>query len=309
MIVVFGSLNINMTMPVDNFPNPGETIQCYKDYKSLPGGKGSNQAVAAARANAKVALVGKVGDDSFGRRSTKNLKNHGIWASGIGISDHPTGCSMVVVNNEGKNIVVTAPGANLDSTADQVPDEILTSKNILLAQLETDPTETFEVLAKAKRNGAITILNPSPAENLPKASLKNIDFLIVNEVEAIQLAENFKLENKDPNFLAKAISKMGDLFCIITLEDKGAIAAKGDVLYMIPTLKVEPIDTTGAGDCFCGVFAACLQEGFDWLKAMHYASAGAALSCLGLGAQKSMPLMEDIEEKLDSLNPPNKIDS
>src|SRR5262245_15829016 len=117
MIIVFGSLNIDLVMPVGHFPKPGETVLCSTDYLSRPGGKGSNQAVAAARAGAKVAFVGKVGDDAFGRRCVNNLKNYSIWASGIGISERPTGCATIAVDMQGKNFIMVAPGANLDAAS------------------------------------------------------------------------------------------------------------------------------------------------------------------------------------------------
>jgi len=295
-------------MPVHDFPKPGETVLCDKEYISRPGGKGANQAIGAAKMGVRTAIVGQVGDDSFGRRSVKNLKAQGIWSSGVGISDRPTGCSTIAVNHNGDNFVITAPGANLDTSEDQVPNEILSDKNILLVQLEIRPEETFAVLKRAKANGATTIINPSPARNIMKENLKNIDYLIVNEIESLQLAKNFKIENTEPMNLAKAIAELGNLTCIITLEERGAVAAKKDVIYTIPTLKVDVVDSTGAGDCFCGIFAARLHSGDDWLKALHYASIGASLSCLGLGAQRSMPNLEDIEARLSVLEPPQKVD-
>src|ERR1700722_1874008 len=159
MIIVFGSLDIDMIMPVGHFPKPGETVLCTADYLSHPGGKGANQAVAAARGGAKVAVVGKVGDDSFGRRCVNNLKNQSIWASGIGISDNrPTGCATIAVDSSGSNISIVAPGANLEATSDQVPDEVFTNRNMILAQLEVPQKETFSVLARARKGGAITVL-------------------------------------------------------------------------------------------------------------------------------------------------------
>lgn len=305
MIIVFGSFNIDMVMPVGHFPKPGETVLCTADYLSHPGGKGSNQAVAAARGGAKVAVVGKIGDDSFGRRCVNNLKNQSIWASGIGTSEHrPTGCATIAVDSNGANISIVAPGANLEATSDQVPDEVLTSRNIVLAQLEVPSQETFSVLARARAHGATTILNASPAGNMTHAGLKNIDYLIVNEVEAHQLAQNLGVKDTDPRLIAKALAQMGKLTCIITLESKGSVAVRGDDTYVVGTLKIEPVDTTGAGDTFCGIFAACLQAGYDWLKAMHYAGVGAALSCLGLGAQEGMPFLEDIEPHIGKVPPP-----
>lgn len=304
MIIVFGSLDIDMIMPVGHFPKPGETVLCAADYVSHPGGKGANQAVAAARGGAKVAVVGKVGDDSFGRRCINNLKNQSIWASGIGISERPTGCATIAVDSSGTNLSIVAPGANLETTSDQVPDEVCIPKNIVLAQLAVPPKETFSVLARARAGGAVTILNASPAGKMTREGLRNIDYLIVNEVEAHQLAHNLGITETDPRLIAKAIARMGKLACIITLESKGSVAVKGDDTYVVGTLQVDAVDTTGAGDTFCGIFAACLQAGYDWLKAMHYAGVGAALSCLALGAQESMPFLEDIQPHISKVPPP-----
>ena len=307
MIVVFGSLNIDMMMPVARFPKPGETVLCTTDYLSRPGGKGSNQAVAAARAGAKVAVVGKVGADSFGRRCVNNLKQQSILTAGIGISDRPTGCATIAVDMQGTNFIIVASGANLEVTSDQVPDEILTARNIILAQMEVMPEEIFSVLSRAHARKVITILNAAPVGNLPMEVLENIDYLIVNEIEAVQLAQNFGIQGNDPQLLAGAIAQKGDLRCIITLEDKGSIIAGGSELYALAALPVEAVDTTGAGDAFCGIFAACLQMDMDWLRALHYSSVGAGLSCQGLGAQDGIPFMEDIEAKLDNIPPPEKI--
>lgn len=305
MIIVFGSLDIDLVMPVGHFPQPGETVLCTTDYLSRPGGKGSNQAVAAARAGAKVAFVGKVGDDAFGRRSVSNLKNNSIWAAGIGISERPTGCATIVVNPQGANFVTVAPGANLDATADQVPDEVLTPKNIVLGQLEVTPEETQTVFARAHKRGVTTILNASPARQaLPEAALADIDYLIVNEIEAQQLAQGMGIDEKDPARLAAAVAQRGDLVCIVTLEDKGAVAASKDAIYTMGALAVDVVDTTGAGDAFCGIFAACLQSGMSWQDSMHRAGVGASLSCLGLGAQSGIPTLDDIDLHLPSVPAP-----
>lgn len=307
MIIVFGSLNVDIVMPVGHLPQPGETVLCSADYLSRAGGKGSNQAVAAARAGAKVAFVGKVGDDSFGRRSINNLKSHGIWAAGIGVSERPTGCATIAVDAQGANIVMVAPGANLDATGDQVPDEVLGEKNILLAQMEVTPAETLSVLARAQNLGATTVLNASPVAHLAEEDLMHIDYLIVNEIEALQLAQGFGSSETDPEKIAAMVSQKGNLTCIVTLESKGSVAAREGGIYAMAALPVDAVDTTGAGDTFCGVFAACLQKNLGWLEALHRASIGASLSCLAMGAQTQTPTMDDIEAQIENLPPPQKI--
>jgi ribokinase len=307
MIIVFGSLNIDIVMPVGHFPQPGETVLCNTDYLSRPGGKGSNQAVAAARAGAKVAFVGKVGDDSFGRRCINNLKNQSVWAAGIGVSERPTGCATIAVDVQGANFVIVAPGANADATADQVPDEILTEKNIILAQMEVPAGETLTVLSRAHANGTTTILNAAPATHIPAEALPSIDYLIVNEIEAQQLAQGLGSTESDPQKLAQVIAGQGNLTCIITLEARGSIAARDGEIYEVGALSVDAVDTTGAGDAFCGIFAACLQKGHEWMDAWHRASIGASMACLGLGAQSGTPSLEDIAAQMDNVPPPHKI--
>jgi ribokinase len=307
MIIVFGSLNIDLVMPVGHFPKPGETVLCSTDYLSRPGGKGSNQAVAAARADGKVAFVGKVGDDAFGRRSVNNLKNYSIWAAGIGMSERPTGCATIAVDMKGANFVMVAPGANLDATSDQVPDDVFSAKNIILGQLEVPAIETISVLARAHKKGATTILNASPAGKVPREALPFIDYLIVNEIEAQELAASLSLATTDPTAMAKDIAGLGAGTVIITMEDKGSVAAKAGEVYRVDALPVDPVDTTGAGDAFCGIFAACLQQGKTWLESLHRASVGASLSCLGLGAQGSTPSMDDINAQLSNVATPKKV--
>lgn len=309
MIVVFGSINIDMVMPVDHFPKPGETVLCSADYLSRAGGKGANQAVAAARAGGKVAMVGKVGDDSFGRRATNNLKTQSILTAGIGMSERPTGCSTIAVDRAGANMVMTAPGANMDIASDQVPDELFTPRNVVLTQLEARTADTFDVLRRAAARGTPTILNASPVHDLPREVLAHVSYLIVNEIEAQQLAVDLGVNETAADVLALKFAALGGtpdkpMTCIVTLESRGCVAAQNGALWTLSALAVEAVDTTGAGDAFCGIFAACLQAGRDWLAALQRASVGASLSCLGLGAQAGMPFMEDIEANLNRVPPP-----
>jgi ribokinase len=249
-------------------------------------------------------MVGKVGDDAFGRRSVNNLKSQGVWTAGIGISERPTGCATIAVNMKGDNYIMVAPGANLDATSDQAPDDVFTDKNFILAQLEVPHAQAFDVLARAHAQGATTILNASPAGALPNDVLQTLDFLILNEIEAQQLAESLDLDAADTLKLAKDVAAMGNLTCIITLEAKGVVAAGPHHAYRVGALPVEVVDTTGAGDAFCGIFAASLQKGHPWTSALHRASVGAGLACLGLGAQAGLPDADDIDAHLAQLAPP-----
>lgn len=311
MIVIFGALNIDVMMHVENFPVGGETVVCSNDYITRTGGKGSNQAVAAARSDAKVAVVGKLGDDSFGRRSQRNLKKHGVLTVGLGISERPTGCSTIIVDGNGHNLVMTAPGANLETSSDQVPDEILTEANILLSTLELDKDQTKDVLYRAKDKGCTAILNASPINEVDTEIFSNVDYLIANEGEPQKIARLLNLEERrNATMIVKELSDKFGFSAIITLEERGSVACRDGVLYKVPALNIdEVIDSTGAGDAFCGIFAACLQKNMSWIDSMHYASAGAGISCLGFGAQKSIPTFEDIEERLSEVQPPQTMTS
>ena len=296
-----------MIMPLPHFPSVGETLKS-EHYITRSGGKGSNQAMAAVRAGAKTAIVGKVGDDAFGRRSINNLRSQSVLTTGIGISDKPTGCASIWIDGNGKNMVVVSSGANLDATEDQIPDEILLENNTILVQMEIPHEETFMLLKRAAENGSRTILNASPVTSaIPDDILLLLDFLIINDLEAIQLAKKHKFKTNTIETITREFAKRGQLTCIVTLGDKGVLAVTPNVEYMLPPLDIEVVDSTGAGDCFCGVFAASLEKGHSFEAALKRATIAAGLSCEGLGAQANMPFEEDIEAKLDSLSSPTKI--
>lgn len=308
MIIVFGALNVDIVMPVKDFPKPGETIAS-EDYISRSGGKGSNQAMAAVRAGAKTAMVGKVGDDAFGRRCLNNLKSQSVLGTGIGISERPTGCASIWVDHAGENMVVVSAGANLDASAEQIPDEILTERNMVLTQLEVPHDETYELIRRAGEKGCRTVLNASPVtEAIPTDVLEILDVLIVNDVEAKQLAHHHNLDAKTLEDIARELVRRGDnLTCIVTMGGKGALAVTPEEEWVIPSLKIDVVDTTGAGDCFCGVFAAGLENGDSLPESLKRASVAAGLSCRVLGAQAGMPFEDEIIAHLGDLPAPQKL--
>jgi len=308
LIIVFGALNVDIVMPVKAFPKPGETTVS-EDYISRSGGKGSNQAMAAVRAGVKTAMVGKVGDDAFGRRSLNNLKSQSVLGTGIAISERPTGCATIWVDQAGENMVVVSAGANLDASAQQIPDEILTERNTILTQLEVPHEETYDLLRRAGENGCRTVLNASPmTERIPVDVLKILDVLIVNDVEAKQLAHYHKLTAKTLEGIARELVQQGDnLTCIVTMGAKGALAVTPEEEWVVPSIKIDVVDTTGAGDCFCGVFAAALEDGHNLSLSLQRASVAAGLSCRVLGAQAGMPFDEEITAHLGDLSAPRKL--
>jgi len=307
LIIVFGALNVDVVMPVRSFPKTGETMMS-EDYIMRSGGKGSNQAMAAVRAGAKTAMVGKVGDDAFGRRSLNNLKSQSVLGTGIAISERPTGCATIWVDHDGQNKVVVSAGANLDAASEQIPDEILTEKNTLLTQLEVPEEETFMLLRRAAEGGCRTILNAAPAVTIvPDDILHMLDVLIMNDVEAKQLAAHHKLQGRTLEAIAREFSRRGQLNCIITMGGKGALAVTPEAEWVVPALNVEVVDTTGAGDCFCGVFAAAQEQEYSLPESLKRAAVAAGLSCRAMGAQAGMPFDDEIEEHLPKLADPQKI--
>lgn len=303
MIIVFGSINMDIHMRVKDFPVPGETILS-PSYDMSPGGKGANQALAASRGGAKTAIVGKIGDDGMGTRILNNLRRHEVLTTGVATSDSlPTGMAFVTTNMHGENNIIVASGANGEVSATQVPDEILTPGNIVLLQMEVPLGENFSLMERAKQHGATIMLNLAPAFHLPQKVLTLVDYLIVNEIEARSMAREISLpDDMDLLLLAKALSQTGRLNCIITLGAEGALAVTQDGAVMrVPSLKLEEVvDTTGAGDCFCGTLAAALHAKMTLENALRRASVAASLSCTKKGAQDSYPYSADVEDVLKS---------
>jgi ribokinase len=306
MIIVFGSLNMDMSIGLPHLPEPGETILS-TEYELFPGGKGANQALAVARAGAKVALVGKVGHDNYGKTITESLKRDGVMVSGVGKSDDlPTGTAVIMRNPSGENQIIVLSGANVEVNHDQVPDEILIPQNTLLMQMELPVDQTVALLERAHNQGVKTILNLAPAIMIPKKAIGHIDILIVNSIEARQMATklNLAVENNALK-LAKALAIEGNMICIITLGRKGSIAigpdGKGWGVSILPMDQKDVVDTTGAGDAYCGTIAACLHVDMPLPEAMRRASVAGSLACLKAGAQDSLPYLDDIESRLAEL--------
>lgn len=299
MIIAFGSMNIDFLARSAHLPQEGETVITAEDYLEAPGGKGMNQAVAAARAGATVKMAGKLGVDAFGEKVRQVLAKEGIQTDLLQPAQKKTALAFIFVDQQGRNQIVVASGANMEATADQVPDELLNEKVTLVMQMEVTPAENWKLLARAKKRGARTILNVAPAGNVPEEALANIDYLIVNEIEAEQMARNLNLAfpNGDYKALALSLSQRYSLTCIITLGKKGAIAADQNRVLEVPALTLNHVtDTTGAGDSFCGNFAAAIDAGYNIHEALRRGSIGGSLACLKMGAQTALPYRDEVEE-------------
>jgi ribokinase len=284
MILVFGSINVDLLVPVPHLPVPGETV-LGGDYALVPGGKGANQALAARRAGAAVTMAGAVGRDGFAAVALEFLKRDGVDLSLVREVGRPTGCAAIVVGPDGENAIAVSSGANSGVAASQVPDAILGPETTLLCQMEVPIAETVAMIRRAAARGARVVLNLAPALPLDPAAFGDIDVLVANEGEAASLHDG-------PARLAAQLRRA----LIVTQGAGGSVAylAAGGRIA-IPALAVTPVDTTGAGDTFVGVFAAGLDAGLALDSALRRASAAAALACLAVGAQAAVPGRAAIE--------------
>ena len=301
MIVVFGSVNADYFLNVRSFPAPGETVLT-PGHIVKPGGKGANQAVAAARAGAKVAMIAKVGDDGAAQVPLEAFKAANVDVTHIKTSDKPTALAMIMVDSEGENSIVVSSGANGDLKAQDVPDDLLTAQTILVMQMEVPVSENFKLLKRAKEKGVRTVLNVAPAQSVPEDVLPLIDYLILNEIEAATIYEDV-FKEKSASFEQSALGlaqKTGGV-CLITLGGDGALAAKDGKTVKVSCLPIKPVDTTGAGDAFVGIFSAMTDAGLDLGDAMRRAAAGAGLACLKTGAQEALPSKEQIESRFSEI--------
>ncbi|MEQ8964219.1 MAG: ribokinase [Azospirillaceae bacterium] len=312
MILVFGSLNMDLVLQAPAIPRPGETV-LGESYETKPGGKGNNQAVAATRAGAPVVMAGAVGDDAFGRSLLDNLRAEGIDATAVVTADRPTGIAMITVDPAGENAIAVAAGANRSAAAGRVDPARLGPGTTVLMQMEVPPGENAALAAKAAEAGARVVLNVAPAAPVDRATLDALSVLVVNEGEAIAVAGHAGLPADDAATAARALAMETGTICVVTLGGEGALAVDGQAggapaTWRVGALSVRPVDTTGAGDTFTGVLAAALDAGSGLAEALRRASVGAALACTGLGAQESMPDAAAIDAALDRLSPAERID-
>ena len=286
-VIVFGSINLDIALGVDHLPVPGETVLS-EGYQSIPGGKGCNQAVAAAKLGADVRMVGAVGDDAWASIPMAAMEAAGVDTNDVRITDTPTGLASVMVADDGENAIIVASGANRRVEAAQLTD--IRAGDVLVCQMEVPFEETASALLKAKTAGATTVLNLAPFAELPERAWKAVDFWLVNELEGRSLAEQLGLMAVvEPSALAEHLAERLQSTVIMTLGGEGAVAVQADgSAWRVPALPVEVVDTTGAGDAFTGGLAAALAKGDTLPDALKMASAAAGLACTGFGAQAGL---------------------
>jgi ribokinase len=302
MIVVFGSINIDLVVPVERLPRPGETV-LGPGYTLVPGGKGANQALAAARAGGAVRMAGRVGHDGFADLALAELKAAGVDLSAVERDTRPTGCALIPVERSGQNLIVVAASANTAAAARQVADAWLEPGTLVMLQMEVPQAENWRLVERAKARGARILLNCAPAADVPRAVLAALDWLVVNESEAELLARGLSLPAPDPRSAGRAIAAAANTTVIVTLGGEGAAAFARDEAWTVGALPVEPIDTTAAGDAFVGAFAAAADAGGDLPTALRRASIAGGLACTLAGAQPSLPAKAAIEARLSDLAP------
>lgn len=284
MVVVFGSINLDLVARVPRIPAPGETI-AGRTLATLPGGKGANQALAARAAGAAVALYGAVGADTFATAALANLRAAGVALDGVATLEAPTGVALINVADDGENAITVIPGANALAQAAAVPDDLLARGVTLLMQLEVPVTEVASLAARAHARGATVVLNAAPAVPLPEAILPAVDVLIVNESEAATYAAAWRLPASPAAFVSAATERLG-LCAVVTLGVRGAITSSAGRVVRVSPPEIAAIDTTGAGDAFAGAFVAALQRSAMIDDAIAAGVAAGALACTHAGAQR-----------------------
>jgi len=299
-ITVVGSLNMDLVARAPRIPEPGETI-IGTGFRTAPGGKGANQAVAAARLGAQVSMVGRVGVDAFAGQLLDNIAAAGVdYTFVVQDSEAATGVALIVVDDAGQNSIVVASGANMRLVPADVDaaEAVISSADVLLLQLES-PLETVTRAAElAHAHGVRVILNPAPARSLPAALLSIVDVLVPNEGETALLTGLPVGSDAEAEAAAAALRDIGVGTVILTLGQRGAILASEKGTQLLPAFDVSPVDTTAAGDAFVGGFAVALAEGRTLAEAVRWGNAAGALATTKLGAQPSLPTRRALEEML-----------
>ena len=299
-IVVVGSINVDLVVRVATLPRPGETVLGGR-FASVPGGKGANQAVAAARAGGHTTFVARVGDDSMGYAAIEAFRAEGIETDFITITPHtPTGVALILVDAVGENSIAVAGGANDRLSSDDIERArpAIEAADVLLLQLEVPLEAVARAVSIAQSAGTRVILNPAPARPLPAALLARVDILTPNETEGESLASPGHAlvpSAADADALAGMLLGLGPRAVVLTRGAAGVLVAAEENCTHVPAFPVEPRDTVAAGDVFNGCLAVMLAEGLDLVAATRFAAAAAAISVTREGAQTSAPRRGEIE--------------
>ena len=295
-IIVFGSLNMDLSIECDHMLQIGETAMG-SGFVTSPGGKGANQAVACAKLGGAVNMIGAVGSDLHGKEMLKSLVNNGVECSEIRAVDGvPTGIAMIT-RVGGDNFIIVDSGANYELNIDSVSkaiDKVGCERDFFLCQLECDIKTTWEAIKYAKTKGLITVLNPAPAKAIPASVLSCVDMLIVNETECEIVSKIYPETLDDGRHAAEALQRSGVKIVVITLGERGSfVFSDGDAIVSVPP-STDAVDTTCAGDTYIGALLASLSHGKTLGEAVDLATHASALATTRVGAQQSIPTLSEL---------------
>ncbi len=296
MLLVFGSLNVDLVFQVERLPAPGETVLT-EGYARLAGGKGANQAAAAAKAGAVVHMAGAVGEDGLAEVATDGLRAADVDLGLVRRVAAPTGIAVIGVERSGENAIIVASGANATVAAEDVTDADLGAATTLLLQNEVPFAASRELARRAKALGLRVVWNLAPADAPDQAALAATDVLVVNRSELAVVAGG----QGAPLDRARGLAARHDLAVVVTLGGEGALLVTAEAALRVPVLAVRVVDTTGAGDAFVGVLAAALDDGLPLAAAARRAAVAGALATTALGAQAAQPSADAIAEALGRL--------
>lgn len=296
-VIVFGSLNMDLSIQCEELPQNGETINGF-DFFVNPGGKGGNQAVAAAKLGAATKMIANIGNDVFGKDILDSLNSYGVQTEDIHISEYDSTGVAMIIRSHNDNRIILGNGANHTIAADQVKEKlkgIAKPGDIFLTQLENDYSVVKEAILYAKSLGMFTILNPAPARMLDDEFYENLDLIVVNQSECQLLTGIFPENEADSRTALQAFAEK-KVAALITLGTSGSITnLYGEVIY-VPSHKVETLDTTGAGDSYIGALCACLAEDSAIDTALEFATKVAAITVTRKGAQVSIPYKDEVDD-------------
>lgn len=305
-ITVVGSLNMDLVIRSPRIPQPGETI-IGSDFQTIPGGKGANQAVAAARLGAQVSMVGMLGDDSFADILLDNLAASGVDSTFVTKDRQAaTGVALIVVDDRGENSIVVASGTNMQVGETQVDaaEHVIADSDVLIMQLEIPLPAVMRAARIARENGVPVVLNPAPARELPENFISLVDVLVPNETEVALLSGLGSESTEELKQAGRSLLKLGAGAVVITLGKRGALLTDQDHdCLQFAAFKIEPVDTTAAGDAFVAGLAVHLGAGNTLADSIHWGNAAGALAAMRFGAQTSAPGNNEVQQLISGVDP------
>lgn len=303
-ILIIGSTNVDYMMKMEEFPVAGETLEA-QEFKQSMGGKGANQALSAHRLGGDVLFITSLGNDINGNNTLSYFKEEGLNVLPLIVENVPSGNAMIWVNSKGENCIVLNPGSNHEFTPDLIKKSdiktAIENSDIILLQMEIPYTTVKEVCKIGNDLNKIIILNVAPARVLDSEILKMIDYLVVNVVEA-EMISGIDYDGSNKELIIDRLLNLGVSNVILTLGKEGSVFKNNDVSKCLSAYEVETIDTTGAGDTFCGAFAAELSKGCKLDEALHFATAAAAICVTRMGAQPSIPFEKEVRAFMKNNN-------